>query len=127
MRQTRGGSHSVSEGSAYSNVEELRQSIGERRVRSRRAGGSEGMLDHIRDRLAAKIVGTSAGDQHRIEPMRIKAEKKTHPATTGYNFEGYAIRQSLGIVSGKVARGTGFVSEWNAALSDLLARRPAHS
>lgn len=40
--------------------------------------------------------------------------------TTGYNFEGYNIIQYKKIISGECVLGTGFLSEFGAAISDLL-------
>ena len=40
--------------------------------------------------------------------------------TTGYDFNGYEIEDYLGIVSGQVVLGTGFISEMGASLSDFL-------
>lgn len=40
--------------------------------------------------------------------------------TTGYNFEGYNITQYKNIISGECVLGTGFLSEFGAAISDLL-------
>ena len=41
-------------------------------------------------------------------------------ATTGYNFEGYRIVEYLGIKSGEVVLGTGFLSEFTAGIGDLF-------
>lgn len=43
-------------------------------------------------------------------------------ATTGYNFEGYKIVKYLGIKSGEVVLGTGFLSEFSAGMSDLFGK-----
>lgn len=40
--------------------------------------------------------------------------------TNGYNFEGYHIKKYIGVISGEVVLGTGFISEFSAALSDLF-------
>ncbi|MCI8416884.1 MAG: YbjQ family protein [Lachnospiraceae bacterium] len=40
--------------------------------------------------------------------------------TNGYNFEGFKIKKYLGIVSGEVVLGTGFLSEISASVSDLF-------
>ena len=41
-------------------------------------------------------------------------------ATTGYNFEGYRIVEYLGIISGEVVLGTGFLSEFAAGIVDIF-------
>ena len=40
--------------------------------------------------------------------------------TSGYNFEGYNIPESLGLCSGEAALGTGFLSSLGAGLADIL-------
>jgi uncharacterized protein YbjQ (UPF0145 family) len=40
--------------------------------------------------------------------------------TSGYNFEGYAIKKYLGICSGEFVLGTGWLSSLEAGLSDLF-------
>lgn len=46
--------------------------------------------------------------------------KTTFMTTTGYNFEGYAIKKYLNIVNGKIVLGTGFLSELSASVTDFL-------
>ena len=43
-----------------------------------------------------------------------------HKVTSGYNFEGYQIEEYLGVMSGHVVLGTGFLSEITAGLADFL-------
>ena len=43
--------------------------------------------------------------------------------TTGYSFEGYRIVEYLGIKSGEVVLGTGFLSEFSASIGDLFGAR----
>lgn len=45
---------------------------------------------------------------------------KNFKYTTGYDFEGYKIKEYKGIVSGEVVLGTGFLSEWSASISDTF-------
>jgi len=40
--------------------------------------------------------------------------------TTGYDFNGYNITRYVGIISGEVVLGTGFLSEFSASVSDIL-------
>ena len=49
--------------------------------------------------------------------------KKNFKVTTGYNFDGYEIAEYLGIYSGEVVLGTGFISEFSASLSDIMGSR----
>lgn len=43
--------------------------------------------------------------------------------TTGFEFFGYTIKRYLGIVSGEVVLGTGFLSEFSASFSDFLGTK----
>lgn len=43
-----------------------------------------------------------------------------HMLTTGFSFDGYYISKYLGIISGQVVLGTGFLSEVSASFSDFL-------
>ena len=52
-----------------------------------------------------------------IERSKKKAQILT---TTGYNFQGYTIYQYVGVESGEVVLGTGFLSEINASFNDLF-------
>lgn len=49
-----------------------------------------------------------------------KQLSRNFKTTTGYDFQGYVIENYLGIVSGEVVLGTGFISEFTANLSDLF-------
>lgn len=46
--------------------------------------------------------------------------KTTFMTTTGYNFEGHAIKEYLNIVNGEIVLGTGFLSELSASVTDFL-------
>lgn len=48
-----------------------------------------------------------------------QAQKDRLLVTTGYSFEGWRIVEYMGIISGEVALGTGYFSDWEAALSDF--------
>ena len=50
----------------------------------------------------------------------LKEKIKQHLLTTGFNFEGYKISEYKGIVSGQVVLGTGFFSEFSAAVNDIF-------
>lgn len=49
--------------------------------------------------------------------------KKHFKVTTGYNFDGYKVMKYIGILSGEVVLGTGFISEYAASFSDLFGTR----
>lgn len=51
-----------------------------------------------------------------------KENKRTadnYMLTTGYEFEGYKIKKYIGVISGQVVLGTGFLSEFTASFSDF--------
>lgn len=60
-------------------------------------------------------------DQEEIR-LKMEANRLLHEMqlTTGYNFEGYRITKYLGILSGGVVQGTGFLSELSADVNDLF-------
>lgn len=49
-----------------------------------------------------------------------KPEINMHKLTTGYNFEGYRIANYIGLVSGEVVFGTGFLADFKAGVSDFV-------
>lgn len=49
--------------------------------------------------------------------------KKHFKVTTGYSFDGYKVEKYIGILSGEVVLGTGFISEYAASFSDLFGVR----
>lgn len=54
------------------------------------------------------------------EQSALKLAAKDQMLTTGYDFSGYHITKYVGIVSGEVVLGTGFLSEFSASVSDLF-------
>lgn len=68
-------------------------------------------------------------EQERIQRERqqiidqLNEFKRNFKVTTGYNFEGYRIEEYRKVVSGSVALGTGFLSEFNASISDLFGAK----
>lgn len=53
--------------------------------------------------------------QHKLQETTLN----DHLVTTGYQFEGYHIKEYLGIVSGEAALGTGMFSGFSASMSSL--------
>lgn len=45
---------------------------------------------------------------------------KNYMLTTGYDFYGYTIKEYIGVVSGQVVLGTGFLSEFTASFADFF-------
>lgn len=55
-----------------------------------------------------------------IRKLQFRESVKNHVLTTGYNFENFQITAYLGVISGSVVLGTGFLSEFGASISDLF-------
>lgn len=45
---------------------------------------------------------------------------KNHKLTTGFDFEGYTIKEYIGLVSGEAVIGTGLIKDIKASFSDLF-------
>lgn len=73
--------------------------------------------DEVKQRAAEKAQ--RAKEKQEAE-LALKKSVENHLLTTGYNFDGYAITKYVGILSGEVVLGTGFLSEFSASVSDLL-------
>lgn len=54
------------------------------------------------------------------ERAALKKAADSQMLTTGYDFSGYKIINYMGVISGEVVLGTGFLSEFSASLSDLF-------
>lgn len=64
------------------------------------------------------IISESIPELYSPETEAIRAAKSM--VTTGYDFNGYQIKKYLGIVSGQVVLGTGFLSELSASFADFF-------
>ena len=53
------------------------------------------------------------------------ADYKNFMMTTGYSFDGYAIKKYVQVISGECVLGTGFLSEFGASLADFLGKNSA--
>lgn len=54
------------------------------------------------------------------DPVNEKKFIDKYMMTTGYDFSGYQIKEYIGIISGQVVLGTGFLSEFTASFSDFF-------
>ena len=54
------------------------------------------------------------------EQDTLKRLAESQLLTTGYDFSGYKIIKYIGVISGEVVLGTGFLSEFSASFSDLF-------
>lgn len=50
----------------------------------------------------------------------INKKKREILVTTGYNFEGYHIKEYLNLIHGEIVIGTGYYSELTASISDIF-------
>jgi uncharacterized protein YbjQ (UPF0145 family)/DNA-directed RNA polymerase subunit M/transcription elongation factor TFIIS len=57
--------------------------------------------------------------QEKENEILLQQKHENIKLTTGYSFEGYAIKKYHGVISGESVIGTGFLSELSASLSDL--------
>lgn len=48
------------------------------------------------------------------------ADAKSYLMTTAHRFEGYTIKEYHGVITGESVLGTGFMSSWDASISDML-------
>lgn len=68
-----------------------------------------------------KVLWESREYKEEVEKnTQLQYEIKSHMLTTGYNFEGYTIKEYIGVISGETVLGTGFMSEVFASASDFL-------
>lgn len=78
----------------------------------------------LRDRVNAEANAKAKDAEARAALLRkqlsIDSLVKNQMLTTGYDFCGYTITKYLGIVSGEVVLGTGFLSELSTSFSDLF-------
>lgn len=72
--------------------------------------------ESLLDKDSLKEISQQAEEQAAFEIPEIK----NHKLTTGYNFEGYNITNYIGLVSGEIVIGTGFLSDFKASVADLL-------
>ena len=75
--------------------------------------------EHDKQQSAEKKA-TEQREQSIKNRVAIEKLASTQMLTTGHDFCGYTIKKYLGIVSGEVVLGTGFLSEFSASFSDLL-------
>lgn len=74
-------------------------------------------ISEIYDKCAANP--SSSSSSHTI--LENLASKQM--LTTGFDFNGYNIKSYLGVVSGEVVLGTGFLSEFSASFSDFFGSK----
>lgn len=61
--------------------------------------------------------------KERVESCMVDA--KRYLMTTGNRFEGYRITDYHGVITGESVLGTGFMSSWDASISDMLGEESA--
>lgn len=65
--------------------------------------------------LEKEVIIANNKKSIQITPSDIHTQK----VTSGFNFEGYKIVEYIDIVGGEAVLGTGFLSEWDASISDV--------
>ncbi|MDD2979585.1 MAG: heavy metal-binding domain-containing protein [Hespellia sp.] len=81
------------------------------------------LADEEQERLNKKKAMEEAREkQERIEQLRADQAERTshHRLTTGFTFEDCKIDKYLGLVSGEVVIGSGYLSDIAASISDFL-------
>lgn len=68
----------------------------------------------------ANIQAQAELKRHIEEQDTLKKLAESQLLTTGYDFSGYKIIKYIGVISGEVVLGTGFLSEFSASFSDLF-------
>ncbi len=68
------------------------------------------------DKYQQKV--TNKANEKEIEES-LKKQIENHMLTTGYDFYGYKITKYVGVISGQVVLGTGFLSELSASYADF--------
>ena len=69
------------------------------------------------DKYQQKI--TNKSNEKEMEES-LKKQIETYMLTTGYEFSGYKITKYIGVISGQVVLGTGFLSEFTASFADFF-------
>ena len=74
------------------------------------------------------ILSIAIGSNLHIGPNvqqieKLEKQAMNHMLTTGFDFYGCTIKKYMGIVSGEVVLGTGFLSELSASFSDLVGEK----
>lgn len=92
--------------------------------------GKEYVKDYIDCFIEKETIKVENEKENEIQAQRTKEieekfleYKKQFKVTTGYNFDGYEVEKYIGIFSGEVVLGTGFISEYAASFSDLFGTR----
>ena len=78
----------------------------------------EKVLNDIICIIEEKYKGSNLATQEYAEQQKIHLEN--YMLTTGYEFEGYKIKNYMGVISGQVVLGTGFLSEFTASFADFF-------
>ena len=85
--------------------------------------GKEKLSDSEKEILKGIFTARHERQERQIIYSNIDNLKRNYMVTTGYNFEGYKIEEYRKVVSGSVVLGTGFLSEFNASISDLFGAK----
>lgn len=83
---------------------------------------SDHYTEDIQNQIAKLIDHTYkySAFRHIEEEKKEKDFIDNYKLTTGYEFSGYEIKEYLGVFSGQVVLGTGFLSEFSASFADFF-------
>ena len=114
----------------YEKIEPLR------RIRNKKATSLKSFLQQKAEAIARMeelhykaetIAEVSAWLNEQEAAIQVKEQRKEFDRevddflmTSGYSFEGYRIKAYHGVISGECVLGTGFLSSWDASLSDTF-------
>lgn len=79
---------------------------------------NDAITKDIENKIEEIYKNTSIG--YLEEQTAKKSFLENYMLTTGYDFSGYRITKYIGIVSGQVVLGTGFLSEFTASFADFF-------
>ena len=77
-------------------------------------------LEKMRLKELAKEDPNAVAQARANQLIDIAERSEMMPMTTGSTLQGYEIKQYLGVLSGEVVLGTGFLSEYNASFADFF-------
>lgn len=74
----------------------------------------------VQEQVEAWFQAQKEAFEQKERAKAVLANLDSYMMTTGYTFEGYKITAYHGVISGESVLGTGFLSSWNASISDML-------
>lgn len=78
------------------------------------------IINDIRKRIDSVFEKLNNESNELQKQEQTKNRIENHMLTTGYDFNGYKIKKYMGVISGQVVLGTGFLSEFTASFADFF-------